>query len=118
MWGTSFARFSRWLIVGCREGEQHYGLVCMRRRCNPAAAEAPCLLSTAWTHALPSRPSPSLPPPPQVLEQRGLLVKHSVTVKRPTAPSQFANHVTTNILHLPRFKPPGIGRKASLTVCC
>ena len=53
---------------------------------------------------------------PQVLEQRGLVVKHPLVVKRPQGNSHFTSHVQTNILHLPRFAPTDVGKGATMTV--
>lgn len=55
-------------------------------------------------------------PLPQVLEQRGLVVKHPLVVKRPQGKSHFTSHVQTNILHLPRFAPADVGRGVVMTV--
>ena len=71
----------------------------------PHACPEPCL-------QLPAAPPPLL----QVLEQRGLVVKHPLVVKRPQGNSHFTSHVQTNILHLPRFAPADVGRGVVMTV--
>ncbi|KAL4440566.1 hypothetical protein ABPG75_003567 [Micractinium tetrahymenae] len=50
----------------------------------------------------------------KVLEQRGLVVKHPLTIKRQSGRSHNS-HVTTNILHLTRFAPPGVSKRSMLT---
>ncbi|PRW05800.1 hypothetical protein C2E21_9561 [Chlorella sorokiniana] len=48
----------------------------------------------------------------KVLEQRGLVVKHPMVVKRQGGQT---NHVQTNLVHLARFAPPNLGRGAKMT---
>ena len=51
-----------------------------------------------------------------MLEQRGLVVKHPLVVKRPGGGNYFTAHVQTNMLHLPRFAPPDVTKGAVMTV--
>jgi hypothetical protein len=54
--------------------------------------------------------------PLQLLEQRGLVVKHPLAVKRQGVTSSNAAHVTTNLLHLTRFAPPNVPQGTRMTV--
>lgn len=77
-----------------------------------ATKHTPLLLLACWpllTVVLSARP------PWQLLEQRGLVVKHPLTIKRQSGRGGNS-HVTTNIVHLTRFAPQGVGKKAMLTV--
>ncbi|KAL4856311.1 Purple acid phosphatase 18 [Chlorella vulgaris] len=51
----------------------------------------------------------------KLLEQRGLVVKHPLAVKRQGVTSSNAAHVTTNLLHLTRFAPPNVPQGTRMT---
>lgn len=67
-------------------------------------------------HLATPTPTPPYRTRKQVLEQRGLVVKRPVVVKREAGANYFTQHVQTNILHLPRFAPTDLGRRAVMTV--